>query len=166
MLEILSATEGFSEQFDVATKATEFDRFMLMYPGGIPGALGHVKRINKLAAAHARRSGGEWAAITIWDWLGFLSVVFARSRYSSTPLEELFKPSAEFGDYLRGPNFTAAQGKTKFGRIRTWAHAAFSTDNTSDPWNHFRGFVEQYNDHMRDLLQLGRYWIADESMGP
>eukprot|EP01047_Picozoa_sp_COSAG01_P030515 COSAG01_NODE_2130_length_8363_cov_5.120523_5_plen_379_part_00 len=149
---------------DMNTSVTEFEQFIMFYPGALDGALEHVETLNEIATS--RDTTGKWKNISIFDWFAFLSILLARTRYADVPLDSLWKPSGEFAPYFNNPDFNVAMNKSQFDIIRRYAHCAFDGGKVSDPWNPFRGFVDQYNEHMKAFIQLGRYYIHDESMGP
>ena len=147
-----------------APEHVELTQFLMMWPGGVAGMEQQVKRLNETARQHESR----WEAVDVWGWLAFLCVLLVKTQHRDTSIAKLFvDPVSGIQSYL----FPRASLKkimphSRFKELRKYAANAFVGDDPLDPWDPIRKLIVEFNDHNADLLRLGRYTVADESMCP
>ena len=141
---------------------------------GIPKAAAAVPvgwRVEKVNAMGAKKWGKRWSAIDIYDWFGFLSILFAKTRSPQQDLKELFSGTIDYKPLFESGNFDYVMRFDRFKRIRSCAHNAFMTEGLTgsrDAWMPFGDFVTEFNKHMSETCYITdqRYYILDESMSP
>ena len=143
----------------------EIDAFLQFYPGGVDGLFADVAAVNKFGVDN-ETVNHRWAPIEIFDWLAFLAVLLGGTRFDGHWKLMFTSSEEDFADLFGHPQFKNVITPTRFDHIRGCAHAAFSSDDSRDPWMPFRDFVTRYNRHMLDYCEFGRYWVLDESMSP
>ena len=94
----------------------EFDEFMLFYPGGIEGAFKHVDRLNEIASGR-EPSSRPWSMINVFDWLGFLSILFAKTRYDCNWRDLFGSSDEEFAVMFQSLDLTGIMPPSKFEQI-------------------------------------------------
>ena len=101
--------------------------------------------------------------------MGFLSIMLANTEHNASPAE-LFGADSNTDTLVKRmfpkADLSCVLPESRFNRIRKYAANAFSAGDPIDPWDTVRDWMEQFNDHMADLLQLGRYLCLDETMSP
>ena len=107
----------FDPSLDVPSLTTELEQFLLMWPGGLEGAMQHTQRLNEMAASHEHK----WTPIDVWDWLGFLCIILAKTQHDCS-VDDLFNPeidSASLTQHLFAESdFGQVMSRRKFDAIR------------------------------------------------